>query len=732
MGMKSCETFLEVDKLFINYKTNEEKFSTNSGLYYQYCPVERGSKRCNNDYEKLKAISEYAFRELAKNDKVNLDSGYDPSADYVFMGWCHRLYNISKDHNLYLNQSYGNNLGRSIGDFNYKGILNNKKHLIDSNIAIMNMFYLLFQQICKTINIYETHKEQTYEYISSAAQCHIMFNKLSNFVNQCGPYLRLFNYLKTIYDEYIKAVIKDNDYDQSLSSQLIELSSIDKTKFGSDLNSVGCKRVHQMLEKKISRVKNDPQEEEDELSILIELLVSDDDEDADGDDADNDNGDDSEKRFYIIKNIDNTSKNHEKDPGKLSDQSNMSNDDPNHPDRDTTNNTDYSNDKDQTEHKQEKTLENSKISDKSSENPSDEQLTKETTQENQDNIKETQDNTKETQDNTKETQDTTKKTQDTIKESKDDTHKKQDTTKESIVETLKSMKPAANFSKRDLSSFNNTLTNIGNNSYEKTLQNLQNTSSKHTEFVNEVNNAINQPDKETIIPPSDDNKYIPERSGSDLPSSDDPSIYPPPVPHSSQNPQTEPTKQSEPEHKQDEDQKEKDQQPTLTIQGASGGSINTPHVQVTKPDNSGNNINGIISESVSSMDILKKHKLIAFSVIGIAIPITLAIMYKYLSPWRTKKSKRKTKMKKIINLVGVNKTKKTVINSINGKKPMKIVINSSTKKKQTEKFITSVYRKNFPLLNIYKLMQADPVPFINLFFLFIFFVYKRTRGSIEL
>ncbi|EAA19481.1 hypothetical protein YYC_05800 [Plasmodium yoelii 17X] len=80
------------------------------------------------------------------------------------------------------------------------------------------------------------------------------------------------------------------------------------------------------------------------------------------------------------------------------------------------------------------------------------------------------------------------------------------------------------------------------------------------------------------------------------------------------------------------------------------------------------------------------------------IPITLAIMYK------------------------VNKTTKTVINSTDGKKQIQIIINSSGQIKQTKKSINSVYGEKSPLLNIYRLVQANPVPFINLFFLLIFFV----------
>ncbi|SCL91321.1 CIR protein [Plasmodium chabaudi chabaudi] len=708
MGMKSCETFLDVDKLFINYKANEEQFNTSSGLYYHYCPVKNGLRKCGTDYEKLSAIFGYALMELAKNDNMNLYSEYDPSIAFLVMGWCHRLYKMSKGHNLPLKHSLEEYLGKSTGNVNYRGILNNKKYLMNSSIEIMNMFYLLFQQLCGIINAYETDKLQPHQYINSAAQFYIIYNKFSNLVNQCGPYLRLLNHLKTIYDEFINAVIKYNNHDQTLRSRLIEISSIDKTKFASEFNSTGCKQVDQMLEKKISRLKNEAQEEQDELNALMELLVSDDadnggdDEDADGDDGDNaDNGGDAvdvvdggEKEGDTMKSIDNTTQNHEADLGNSLDQSNISNDDQNQSQCDTTDNTDDLNGKKKSEYKPEQTLDNSQSSDKSPENPSDEQLPKETTQENQD----------------------------TTKESKDSTQEISLTKKESIVETLKFIKSPISLFKPHLLSFYSTLTDIGNNAHEKTLQTLQNTSSKHTELVNKFNNPISQPDKETVAPPSGDNKSMPKDSGSDPPSSDDPSVNPPPML---------PNSQPEPEDHSNDDEEpsngEKTDEPPPDPQELPIDFINTTSYQVTKLDNSGNNINGIISENVNSMDILKKHKLIAFSVIGIAILITLAIMYKYLSPCRTKKSKRKTKMKKIINLVEINKTKKTVINSINGKRPMQIIINSSTKKNQTKKFITSVYGKNFPLLNIYNLMQADPVPFINLFFLLIFFVYKRTR-----
>ncbi|CAD2092918.1 CIR protein PIR protein [Plasmodium vinckei brucechwatti] len=114
-----------------------------------------------------------------------------------------------------------------------------------------------------------------------------------------------------------------------------------------------------------------------------------------------------------------------------------------------------------------------------------------------------------------------------------------------------------------------------------------------------------------------------------------------------------------------------------------------------------------------------KCDITGISIIVISISIILTIMYKYLSLGRTSKSKRKKSIKKVINSIG-------------GKRPIQIIIKSYDRKKDLKPVINSVDRKKDPLLNIYKLMQADPIPFINLFFLLIFFVYKRKYDFLEL
>ncbi|SCL99634.1 hypothetical protein PCHDK_000561800, partial [Plasmodium chabaudi adami] len=141
-------------------------------------------------------------------------------------------------------------------------------------------------------------------------------------------------------------------------------------------------------------------------------------------------------------------------------------------------------------------------------------------------------------------------------------------------------------------------------------------------------------------------------------------------------------------------------------------------------------VNKTTKTVIKSTNGKKQIKIIIKSSI-ILIPITLTILYKYLSFGRRNELKKKKNMTKVINMVGVNKMTKMVINSSDGKKQIQIIIKSSSKKKKPKKSINSVYGEKSPSLNIYQLMQADPVPFINLIFLLIFFVYKRKRDFIE-
>ncbi|SCL88033.1 CIR protein, partial [Plasmodium chabaudi adami] len=98
-------------------------------------------------------------------------------------------------------------------------------------------------------------------------------------------------------------------------------------------------------------------------------------------------------------------------------------------------------------------------------------------------------------------------------------------------------------------------------------------------------------------------------------------------------------------------------------------------------------------------DIFKGYNRPETVITVILIPIISLIIYKYLSREWTKKSEKKN-MKRVINLADGNKKTQIIIKSYNRSKDLKPVINSVGKKKDS-------------LLNIYKHMQADPIPFIN-------------------
>ncbi|CAD2094032.1 CIR protein PIR protein [Plasmodium vinckei lentum] len=115
----------------------------------------------------------------------------------------------------------------------------------------------------------------------------------------------------------------------------------------------------------------------------------------------------------------------------------------------------------------------------------------------------------------------------------------------------------------------------------------------------------------------------------------------------------------------------------------------------------------------------KKCDVLSIGIISISIFAFLTIMYKYISFGSAKNSKKKKSMRRVIKYG-------------DGTRKTQIIIKSYDRNKHLKPIINSVDRKKDPTLNIYKLMQADPVPFINSFFLLIFFVYKKKLNYLEL
>ncbi|CAD2083961.1 CIR protein PIR protein [Plasmodium vinckei brucechwatti] len=292
---------------------------------------------------------------------------------------------------------------------------------------------------------------------------------------------------------------------------------------------------------------------------------------------------------------------------------------------------------------------------------------------------------------------------------------------------------------------------IAHDTYYKTVSIAKDTYSATTNYiggaVNSITNQFNsfvtfqlsygQSGSNSLgsgVDTSNHSQQNPSQTSPPSPSSSIPQSLPsPPSPLSpvtSSDPQTPSPKSLDPQSTSTQNFKSSDQQSASNAGNRASQIPSSGQVTLLSsgicPSNigSGNNPSGTDvkmnkKSSIWCIGLNKKYDILGIGIISISIFAFLAIMYKYLSLGCTSKSKRKKSVKKVINSIG-------------GKRPIQIIIKSYDRNKDLKPIINSVGRKKDPLLNIYKLMQADPIPFINLFFLLIFFVYKRKYDFLEL
>ncbi|CAD2092382.1 PIR protein CIR protein [Plasmodium vinckei lentum] len=741
--MESCNTFNDIDELFINDGSNEKQFSNKDGLYNKYCPGKSGSKRCETDYEKLIAIFGHAYTELMQNNMIDLDNENDPTADFLVMALSHRLYKLSNDHTLSLKNAFKKYLNNQ-GGFNYSSVLRNKKYFNGSNIGIINCFYLAFKQICETVNKYGKSKVQRDEYIRVIARCYIIYDKLYNFVNQCSPYSQLLNHLKAIYDELKKAVIKFNDYDQTLRNQIMDLSSIDKTMFGFEFNTIGCKKVHKKLEKNISRIVSKSQEEQDEFNTLTELLGSDD-GDAEDDDENGGLGNDNIPTNSLNKDQNGqqgtptaSKLTYEKSPPTPPQVPQKPGTDPQSGTKDSDKGSDPS--------KSEKRgLENQKGNSGSEGDGSGRQGDSSNQGGSVGGPKESGDQTPSyslgaSNEYLPRNWGISFNLMSYIS-SVSDIYRAQKDILTNVTNQVSNAYNSAIIIAKD--TYDSTVTAV-KNTYDSTVTTIKDAYSATTNYIGDtVSSIISQLNSFSTFSQVDDDQSGSGGSGNNLPTDNNtlrttqipnPDPSPPPLPSSSTppgtttspsptSPDTAPTI-SQPQSGPTQDSSQITDQnggsdPAQSYDTNTGTGVPKALTSSsTDPSIQGSGITaGTVVKMSEKLSIWcigsnKKCDILGIGIIGISIFVFLAIMYKYISFGSAKNSKKKKSMKRVIKLVDGNRKTQIIINSYDRNKDLKPVINS-------------VGRKKDPLLNIYKLMQADPVPFINLFFLLIFFVYKK-------
>ncbi|CAD2097787.1 PIR protein CIR protein [Plasmodium vinckei petteri] len=310
-----------------------------------------------------------------------------------------------------------------------------------------------------------------------------------------------------------------------------------------------------------------------------------------------------------------------------------------------------------------------------------------------------------------------------------------------LLNGAENLKKTSEFIKDNQQKFKDAAEKISG-AYNKAKDNLKNAYNVSNDYLNKyVNNIIEQLDK-IDTPKSGDKQSgpgIPMSGGnkSNQPPPNPPSIdpssnsLPTPPPKSPPTAPTDPTLQKQPSP-----QSQPIIQQTHQIDPSKHKTTSNKFVQLTKSLSSDLilkkpwnifpttwNGSGDCKPEIKFMNATlvcctsEQCNLTGILITFVLIPIILLIAYKYLSFGLSKKSEKKN-MKKVINFHDGNRKTKIIISSYDKKKKLKPVINS-------------VGGKKGPLLNIYKLIRADPMPFINLFFLLIFFVYKRKRDTIE-
>ncbi|SCL91732.1 hypothetical protein PCHDK_000527100, partial [Plasmodium chabaudi adami] len=251
--------------------------------------------------------------------------------------------------------------------------------------------------------------------------------------------------------------------------------------------------------------------------------------------------------------------------------------------------------------------------------------------------------------------------------------------------------------------------------YSTSVSNIKNAFNESINFVNVIIDHVNSQLEQVNMPSTlCDNQSGSGNSGDGLPPSNYTSL--PPKNSSQFSSETSQTLQSpqcyngQPSTpKSPQDSSEKGNSNQKNDQGGPQKPVDSP---VVKSENCVIKVKGNETTGTGDIYVPKEYKQTGILIIVILIPITLAIMYKYLLSGRKKELKRKKNMKKVINLM-------------EGKSQMQIIIKPVDTKKMKSPIINPVRGEKWPLLNIHNLMQADPVPFINLFFLLIFLFIKE-------
>ncbi|CAD2084765.1 PIR protein CIR protein [Plasmodium vinckei lentum] len=740
MAIKACKLLHEVDDLFTDGNVDLTKYNAFTACH-SYCPYEnRKSRPCKNNYERINALGVYLYQKLvniAKDFKGEGDNGNRHIE--IFMMWLgDKLYKLENDKIAILEESYKNYLDSHTGNYKYWNVVGSKKEYKIANVWYMSELYNLLNCICNIVIEYNKKNKNKNKIENYSSQCYKKFKSVYNNVKDCYSYFHLLKFLKKIYDDIRNDAIKrDNDLKDNIrkavarrnpivseiikkfnippqikdSKKILEyvlnaptISLIDLTT--SDWNQRFLDVSDQILDFHTQKCVNSYSELVEQVKKQKEL--------------------ESKNRPKAEPQTDPSSASLTKLPASLqaSQQSGTSF---------------QSGTKDSGTQKGNSDSEGggsgSGQSDQGgSPGGSDSQGGSSNQGDSDDGSKPLGDQAV--------------------------THQSGKPNRGwpslwgtslnpmSYMPSVSSIYQASNNiltnTANKITSTYNSAKAIAQDTYGSVVSTVKDAYTASTSYIVDSVNSVTNQFNPFGTSQSDDNQSGSKSSEGGT----DTSNHSQPNPKQAVNPSSPPDPQT-PSSSQPQDPPQNIQ--VTKLQPQSGPTQNSP--QITNPNggsdpvqihdtNYGTRIpqttnsstdssstwNGstigyvvkmIEKSSIWCIGSNKKCDVLNIGIISISIFAFLTIMYKYISFGSAKNSKKKKSMKRVIKLADGNRKTQIIIKSYDRSKHLKSIINS-------------VGRKNDPLLNIYKLMQADPIPFINLFFLLIFFVYKRKYDFLEL
>ncbi|VEV55124.1 PIR protein CIR protein [Plasmodium vinckei vinckei] len=748
MGIQElCKKFLDYDKIINGEKasTTLEELSKNP-KFYEHCR----NRNCVTNMDKIGALTTYLF--LGINALYN-----NENAKYFLMWLSDKLFKMHTEKNktknpITLDMAYRMYLEKDLGNFRYWSLLNNVKGLKEVNLKHMADFYKLLNHICNTILDYKNNGAESASLLQNSTNCSNQYLSLYNSVPNCSSYYHLLDNLKGTYDKFRNPALKEiKKKNPQLAGHLQTLTtpdgvemmlSVDFKTF--DFSDEKCKR-----KTKKKRTKSKETTSTSILSSPQSFPVS----------SSQDNAKLQEPQKSGISPQSGTkgsdkgqgaSKSEKTDSGTQKGNSNSEGGDKGDPDRGKENEKANKGDSGDrsfgVQGDQGKSYGNpgggkdsrggvpGSGANGGAKGPRDQDVTDPSEKSNEGwlgnwvtnfnpmsyihNASSIYETPKDILTNvTNQVNNAYKSAMNIAKDTYNSAVTAVKTTYDNTMTTVKGAYSATtNYISGAVSSITNQLSSLG--SFSQLGYDQSDLGGSGNSLPTD-----NNPPTTTKIP--------------DPISSSPPSSPPSPSIPQSQSPSDSQTRSDPPLPKSPDSQGSSTQIHKCPVQqiAPTGGNIasQTPPSGQDTLSISGNNFSNTKNENVITVANIKvkeapsiwcigpntKCDITDISIIIISTFIILTIMYKYLSLGWTSKSKRK-------------KTIKKVINSIGGKRPVQIIIKSYDRNKDLKPVINSIGRKKDPLLNIYKLMQADPIPFINLFFLLIFFVYKRKSDFLEL